>query len=60
MEKVEINIMKNGPALIKGDVKVSKNGEELIVKEQFAICRCGKSKNQPMCDGTHKKCDFEG
>jgi CDGSH-type Zn-finger protein len=25
------------------------------IKEKTYICRCGKSKNLPYCDGTHKE-----
>ena len=57
---VEINIMENGPILVKGETKVTKGGKEVTVSENYALCRCGKSKNQPMCDGAHKKSDFKG
>jgi CDGSH-type Zn-finger protein len=57
---VEINIMENGPILVKGETKVTKGGKEVTVSENYALCRCGKSKNQPMCDGEHKKCNFKG
>ena len=53
---VEINIMENGPILVKGETTVIKGGEKVIVGENYALCRCGQSKNQPMCDGTHKSC----
>jgi CDGSH-type Zn-finger protein len=57
---VEINIMENGPILVKGKTTVTKNGEKVVVGENYALCRCGESKNQPMCDGTHKSCNFKG
>tara|TARA_Y100001963_G_C6582478_1_gene354102 strand:+ start:430 stop:609 length:180 start_codon:yes stop_codon:yes gene_type:complete len=57
---VEINIMENGPILVKGETIVTKGGEKLEVKENYALCRCGQTKNQPHCDGTHKSCDFKG
>jgi CDGSH-type Zn-finger protein len=58
--EVEINIMENGPILVKGKTTVTKNGEKIVVGENYALCRCGESKNQPMCDGTHKSCNFKG
>ena len=57
---VEINIVENGPILVKGETTVTKNGEKIVVGENYALCRCGESKNQPMCDGTHKSCNFKG
>ena len=60
MNKVEINIVEGGPILVKGETLVTKNGEKLEVTEQYALCRCGQSKNQPYCDGTHKLCNFKG
>ena len=57
---VEINIMENGPILVKGETTVTKGGEKVTVGENYALCRCGQSKNQPMCDGAHKACNFKG
>ena len=57
---VEINIIDNGPILVKGETTVTKDGKKVVVGENYALCRCGQSKNQPMCDGTHKSCNFKG
>jgi len=57
---VEINIIENGPILVKGETTVTKGGGKVTVGENYALCRCGQSKNQPMCDGTHTSCDFKG
>ena len=57
---VEINIMENGPILVKGETTVTKDGKKIEVSEQYALCRCGETKNQPYCDGTHNKCNFKG
>ena len=60
MKEVDINILKNGPILVNGKTNVTKDGERIEVSEQFALCRCGQSNKQPMCDGTHKNCNFKG
>tara|TARA_R110000824_G_scaffold223866_2_gene411566 strand:+ start:1484 stop:1663 length:180 start_codon:yes stop_codon:yes gene_type:complete len=57
---VEINIMENGPILVKGETTVTKGGEKVAVGENYALCRCGQTNNQPYCDGAHKSCDFKG
>jgi len=57
---VEINIIENGPILVKGETTVTKGGKKVTVGENYALCRCGQSANQPMCDGTHKSCNFKG
>ncbi|NTW34024.1 MAG: hypothetical protein HGB12_15640 [Bacteroidetes bacterium] len=56
----EISIVKNGPYIVKGSVKlVDVDGNEIATDDSFALCRCGKSKNKPFCDGTHNNLDFE-
>lgn len=53
--------MKHGPAIITGIEEspgVSIQFEDGTVKQNtkgYAICRCGKSENQPFCDGAHAK-----
>ena len=32
---------------------------ELIEGQTYWYCRCGRSKTQPFCDGTHKETDLE-
>jgi len=60
MNKVEITILDDGPILVKGETTVVKGGKNLEVSEQYALCRCGQTHKQPMCDGTHKDCNFKG
>jgi uncharacterized Fe-S cluster protein YjdI len=57
---VRVEIMENGPVVIKGkSVLVDKNGKEKKYDDMLALCRCGKSKNQPSCDGSHFTNKFE-
>jgi CDGSH-type Zn-finger protein len=36
------------------------NGAYLPVQPVMALCRCGKSKHKPYCDGSHSKIGFSG
>lgn len=62
MADVTIQVIKNGPLIVKGPVKVvDAQGTPLPVQgESVALCRCGQSANKPFCDGTHKKVNFQG
>lgn len=57
---VHLEILENGPVLVKGKcVFVDKTGKKTIKEETFTLCRCGKSKNMPFCDGSHLTNPFE-
>jgi CDGSH-type Zn-finger protein len=73
--KPHIKIIKNGPYYVKGNVPLLKMAIEIddegypyrwIKKEtypqqeRYTLCRCGKSKNMPYCDNSHKKIGFDG
>ncbi|MCK9612550.1 MAG: SDR family NAD(P)-dependent oxidoreductase [Bacteroidales bacterium] len=59
-QQVQIKIIENGPAVIKGKCMLEdKNGQKTETEEVIAICRCGKSKNKPFCDGSHVVHPFE-
>jgi CDGSH-type Zn-finger protein len=51
----------DGPYLIRGDFVVTdQEGNELqLERRTIALCRCGKSRIRPFCDGTHKLIGFE-
>ncbi len=58
-EKVSFNIMRNGPILAEGSLTVVKpDGTTQEIKSITSFCRCGLSKKQPFCDGTHNKAGF--
>ena len=44
----------SGPLWVRGGIPVeSEDGTLYAVRNRVTLCRCGKSKNQPFCDGTH-------
>lgn len=66
---------KNGPYLVSGGIPLAKQiigvdaagysyewrgGKKYPSKDNYALCRCGQSKNKPFCDGTHIKVNFNG
>ena len=57
----EVELMKNGPLLVKGNVDIKSHDGTVVTKEKMtAFCRCGASANKPYCDGKHKQVGFEG
>jgi uncharacterized Fe-S cluster protein YjdI len=59
--KTAVELMKNGPLLIKGDVEIKLSDGTVVTKEKMtAFCRCGASQNKPYCDGNHKADGFVG
>jgi CDGSH-type Zn-finger protein len=51
---------RDGPLLVRGPVRLQDmHGREIEVgRETIALCRCGKSRIKPFCDGTHKLSGF--
>lgn len=62
-EETEVHVGKNGPYTIKGPVRLfGSDGEvwaDLPGDKPVALCRCGRSRTKPFCDGTHNKEDFD-
>jgi len=59
-EPATITPYRDGPLLIRGPFRmVDQNGREIDVdRRTVALCRCGKSRIRPFCDGTHKLVRF--
>jgi CDGSH-type Zn-finger protein len=56
---VEIGVIADGPYWVTGGVAVTmSDGRTLEVRNRVTLCRCGHSKNKPLCDGTHEEVGF--
>lgn len=64
MEKkisTHVILIDKGPMILKGQYEITdRDGSKLVLTDYqknngVAICRCGKSQNQPFCDGSHAK-----
>lgn len=54
-----LTVSSDGPLFAKGDLEITTESGQLILKEtRAALCRCGQSKNKPLCDGRHSKAEF--
>lgn len=52
---VTIRAVKGGPLLVKGPVTLlDVDGSVLREANSMVLCRCGRSKTPPFCDGEHR------
>jgi CDGSH-type Zn-finger protein len=71
----KVKVTKDGPYLVSGAVPLSdqivcdgddgrprewKEGAGYPTKGEYALCRCGQSKQMPFCDGSHGRVRFDG
>jgi CDGSH-type Zn-finger protein len=54
---VSIRMYPDGPLLVRGDVALIDESGNPIESERpvLSLCRCGKSNNAPLCDGSHAR-----
>ncbi len=57
---VTITPYRDGPLIVRGPVRLQDmHGTEIVSeRETVALCRCGRSRTRPFCDGTHKLTHF--
>lgn len=57
---VTITPYQDGPYLLRGPFSLrDQDGAEIpTARRVVALCRCGKSRMRPFCDGTHRLVDF--
>lgn len=51
-----VKIVRNGPILVAGPVRIE-TPDGVVESERFmvAICTCGRSRNYPLCDTSHRR-----
>ncbi|WP_085109807.1 CDGSH iron-sulfur domain-containing protein [Mycolicibacillus trivialis] len=54
-EPRRVRVVRNGPVLISGPVRIE-TPDTVVESDRFqvAICACGRSKNYPLCDTSHR------
>jgi CDGSH-type Zn-finger protein len=59
-EEVVIVPYRDGPYLVRGpaDVRDQEGHTIAVTRRVIALCRCGKSRMRPFCDGTHQLVRF--
>jgi CDGSH-type Zn-finger protein len=73
--KFKIKVTKNGPYVVCGGIPLTnqiivldadgqclewRETERYAERENYSLCRCGKSRNLPFCDGSHIAANFDG
>ena len=55
-----VSATTDGPLWVTGGIPVTmSNGQTLEVRNRVTLCRCGKSKIKPLCDGSHAEAGFK-
>lgn len=56
-----IQVSTDGPLLLRGQIRITGGADEpvaIVDDLRVALCRCGRSKRKPFCDGSHVKAAF--
>ena len=49
----------DGPTYLRGDLALLAPDDTVALADtRLALCRCGASRNKPLCDGSHRKAGF--
>lgn len=54
-DKTIVTLVKNGSIRVSGNfILVNEDNEPVATESTIFLCRCGKTKRHPFCDGSHK------
>ncbi|MFI6290514.1 ferritin-like domain-containing protein [Nonomuraea sp. NPDC050790] len=74
-DRRRIVVLRDGPYVVYGGIPLRRKrkvvsadydaltwqtGEPLETEDTYALCRCGRSRSKPFCDGTHALIGFDG
>lgn len=50
-----VRLIENGPLYVTGNIRITDAGGELVLRDtRVALCRCGRTRNRPFCDNSHR------
>jgi CDGSH-type Zn-finger protein len=52
-----VRAVRRGPVMVEGPVSIEMPDGSCVESDRFmvAICACGRSKNYPLCDTSHRR-----
>jgi CDGSH-type Zn-finger protein len=52
-----VRVVRGGPVMVQGPVSIETPDGQCVESDRFmvAICACGRSKNYPLCDTSHRR-----
>jgi len=58
--QVTITVCPDGPLLVQGPAALQTADGEVVdhPRRVIALCRCGRSRLKPLCDGSHRLSNF--
>ncbi|MDZ4702135.1 MAG: CDGSH iron-sulfur domain-containing protein [Rhodothermales bacterium] len=58
-DEAVVTVVADGPLYVRGRLHVLLASGEIILEDtRMALCRCGASKNKPLCDNSHRDAGF--
>jgi CDGSH-type Zn-finger protein len=60
VDPTSITVYPDGPLLVRGSFELRSADGRVIDTDRnvIALCRCGRSRLKPLCDGSHKSARF--
>jgi CDGSH-type Zn-finger protein len=55
-----VALKPDGPVRVAGPEPVTYGDKVVTGRDRLSLCRCGASRTQPLCDGSHKVVGFRG
>ncbi|WAJ44934.1 CDGSH iron-sulfur domain-containing protein [Mycobacterium sp. Aquia_216] len=58
MSGTRVRVVPKGPILVQGPVRIEVDDGAVVESDRFmvAICTCGRSREFPLCDTSHRRC----
>jgi CDGSH-type Zn-finger protein len=57
---IDIAPQTDGPLMVRGNIEIISGSGRMVARMSAArLCRCGRSRNKPFCDGSHVKAGFK-
>ncbi|CDO85722.1 CDGSH iron-sulfur domain-containing protein [Mycobacterium triplex] len=58
MTRTRVRVVPKGPVLVPGPVRIEVDDGRVVESDRFmvAICTCGRSREYPLCDTSHRRC----